>query len=523
MLSLSFAFCQDESLGDTARRVRDQHKDDVLVDKDDAKQLFQSINKILEFSSECSGFPRRSAVNHKMVGRPEVEKHFADSLKAAAKEERLEESQLVLKKFGLLPADFDLESFLNKNSAKSLGGFYDFRDKTMYLLNWIPLDRQKDIMAHELTHALQDQNHDLMKFEYGGAVPSAPAAARMAVDTEADEAPEARRAIIEGQAEIVHFDYLLQPFQVSLSDGSGALEFIQDAITSSYDTAVVFHNAPRLLRDTSIFPYREGFGFELELLKRGGRSMAFATPFARPPRDTHEVLQPEAYINGTHVAPVKIVDLSPILGSDYVAYDSGTLGELDVQIMSQEFGIENDIYSVARKWNGGAYVAVKKASHPKDAPMTTADLALIYLSRWTTEKAADRFAQIYLDSLGKRMQITESPTISTHECETAKCPSPLWEAHLKTCEGPVNIEVWPKATVLITQSLDDATVSKLRIPLLVAPEPKKHAMQVSPYHEDELAMRLFESSSFADLADQRANEINDRVLEQLRQYEAAKN
>ena len=507
---------QQESLGDVARKVRDNKKDDVLVNKDDAKELFQSISKIMAFSSEDSGFGRRTAVNHKMVGRADVERHFAEGMKDAIREQHLEESQLVLKKFGMLPPDFDLATFEAKNSAKSLGGFYDFRDKTMYLLNWIPVDAQKAIMAHELTHALQDQNFNLMRFQDFATGKEKPQGARMAVDeVDRGEMSSARRAVVEGQATIVYYDYKLEPYHANLSDGSGVLDYIKDAITSSYDNEVVFHNAPRLLRETSIFPYREGFAFELELLKRGGRSMAFSGPYSRPPRDTHEILQPEAYISGSHVAPVKIPDLAPIMGSAYEAYDSGTMGELDVQVMAQEFGIDNDIYSVARKWNGGAYVALKKTSHPKDAAMTTADLAVVYLSKWATEKAATRFAEIYMNALGKRVRITESPTISTHDCEAARCPSPLWEAHLVTTEGPVNLEVWPKATLLITESIDDATVSKMRIPLLVPPGGKRTTLGNSSCRSDELATRLFNSPGFAALGERWAVESLVRATQKI--------
>ncbi|ABF41121.1 hypothetical protein Acid345_2120 [Candidatus Koribacter versatilis Ellin345] len=512
----TFVLAQDESLGDAARKVRDNKKDDVQVNKDDAKELFQSMNKIMTFASADSGFGRRTAVNHKMLGRPDVEKHFNDSLQEEVKKQRLAESQVVLQKFGLLPGDFNLETFLEKNTAKALGGFYDPRDKTMYLLNWIPLDRQKDIMAHELTHALQDQNYNIMKFEGWDPKQADASTVKMSVDDEDGERQTTRRAVIEGQAEVVHYDYILQPYSLSLSDGSGALELIQDAIRMSYDNAVVFKIAPRLLRDTSFFPYREGFNFELELLKKGGRSMAFSTPYSRPPHGTHEVLQPETYMSGTHVAPVKIPDLSSYLGSAYEAYDSGSMGELDVQVMAQEFGIENDVYTVARKWNGGAYLALKKTSHPKDQPMTTSDLALVYLSKWGTEKAATRMAQIYLDALGKRVQITEAPTITTHDCEAAKCPTALWEAHLKTADGPVNLEVWPKATLLITESLDDDMVSKLRVPLLAPPTKKGAAAQVkTPYGTDELAMRLYDDSRFADLAESVAAEIAAHAAERL--------
>ncbi len=47
--------------------------------------------------------------------------------------------------------------------GQHLAGYYDLRDKTMYLLNWVPLELQRPVMAHELTHALQDQNYDLSR------------------------------------------------------------------------------------------------------------------------------------------------------------------------------------------------------------------------------------------------------------------------------------------------------------------------------------------------------------------------
>ena len=44
------------------------------------------------------------------------------------------------------------------------------------------------------------------------------------------------------------------------------------------------------------FPYYDGVTFELEVLKRGGTHAAFAGVFARPPLDTHEIMQPEVVL-----------------------------------------------------------------------------------------------------------------------------------------------------------------------------------------------------------------------------------
>ena len=78
-------------------------------------------------------------------------------------EDRLGRSELVLKKMGLLPADFALKKFSVEGRGAASGRVLRLRDKTMYLLNWVPLELQRPVMAHELTHALQDQNYDLSR------------------------------------------------------------------------------------------------------------------------------------------------------------------------------------------------------------------------------------------------------------------------------------------------------------------------------------------------------------------------
>ena len=39
-----------------------------------------------------------------------------------------------------------------------IAGLYDPKAKEFYIADWIPADEQKEVMAHELTHALEDQS-----------------------------------------------------------------------------------------------------------------------------------------------------------------------------------------------------------------------------------------------------------------------------------------------------------------------------------------------------------------------------
>ena len=80
--------------------------------------------------------------------------------------------ELVLKKFGLLPRDFDLGKFLVVLLKEQVAGYYDPKTKTVNLLDWLGADQQKPVLAHELTHALQDQSFNLDKYMKAGATPT---------------------------------------------------------------------------------------------------------------------------------------------------------------------------------------------------------------------------------------------------------------------------------------------------------------------------------------------------------------
>src|SRR5258708_13885911 len=110
-----------------------------------------------------------------------------------------------MKKFGFLPRKFNLHDFLIKLLGEQVAGYYDEDSKVMNMLNWVELDIQKPVMAHELTHALQDQNFDLQKMtkrdaEIEKRAPHDPNSLIMV-----DEGSTARSAVMEGQAMIVLF------------------------------------------------------------------------------------------------------------------------------------------------------------------------------------------------------------------------------------------------------------------------------------------------------------------------------
>ena len=506
----------NRSLGDVAREARAKKRAEVQVSAEDAKEFFASLDQILDFASKDTGFPKRSPVKRQLIGRDRVDAYVSQGTSKQVEEERLERSELVMKKIGLLPADFELKNFLRKAVGEHLAGFYDLRDKTMYLLNWVPLELQKPVMAHELTHALQDQNYDLSRLRDSDSAARAPAAnGPMAVSgADDDEHNIAQRAVLEGQAMVVMIDYLLRPQGITLATSSDAQDLVSSSV-ESYDAPMKLHDAPRVLKETTMFPYHEGLDFEVELLRRGGKTKAFAGPFAHVPSNTHQILHPDAYLARTATPSVRVPDLRPILANRYELFDSGMVGELDTRIMAREFGRENDLYTVAANWNGGGYVAVKRIGVPNQK-LTVADISLLYVSRWKSAKAAKRFVEIYKAALLRRLGSTREQTSDNTGCldgarvttarTDAPCSGPLWSSKLVSNQGTDYLEILPNNTVMIAQGFDEGVISQLRT-LVLSP-----AAQVSASAGHELSLSLYESPAFVDFQEQALGGFKENLL-----------
>src|SRR5437879_5524449 len=380
---------QSASLGDVARKLRKDTTTEVKMTDADARKLFESVDKILAFAAEDSGMPKRAAVKRQLVSKQDVEKFISGRLAKEEFTQRFATAELSMKKLGYLPRDFNLKEFLVKSNGQGVAGYYDEETKTISLLNWVPLDRQEPILAHELTHALQDQNYDLKKWMRAAQKQEENAA--KSGDT--DDGSAARKAVVEGQAMVVYVDYALKPLGRSLEDTPGLIYQMEEPAVKAAIDSQMLHDAPMILREEGAFAYNGGLIFEGELLQKGGKKMAFAGVFARPPRNSHEVLQPNAYINGEKLPPVHIPDMHAILNGQYEVYDSGGIGEIDVRALLKQYGERKTADDLSAAWQGGAYVTYRRANKAAaEAAPDTADLALLYVSRWKSPQAAENFA-----------------------------------------------------------------------------------------------------------------------------------
>ncbi len=120
------------------------------ITPEEAKQLFGLVDELLKFSSQETGLPIKSDVKRQMTTRGEVEKYLSEKFNEDEDAKRMQRSEIVLKKFGLLDRDFNLKPFLLALLKEQIEAYYDPKTKTVNMLDWISVDDQKPVLAHEL-------------------------------------------------------------------------------------------------------------------------------------------------------------------------------------------------------------------------------------------------------------------------------------------------------------------------------------------------------------------------------------
>ena len=481
---------QSQSLGDVARKLRKDTTTEVKMTDADTKKLFESVDKIFAFAAEDTGMPKHAPIKRQLVGKADVEKYTSGRLAKEEFTQRFATSESSMKKLGFLPRDFNLREFLVKSNGQNVAGYYDEETRTISLLNWVSPDQQGPILAHELTHALQDQNYDLTKWMKAAAKPTDGASR----NNDTDDGAIARKAVIEGQAMVVYVDYMLAAVGRNLEDTPGLLYQMEEPAVKAVIDSQLMHDAPMIMREMGIFSYNEGLIFEGELLHKGGKKMAFAGVFARPPRNSHEVLQPEAYISGVKVPPVRIPDMRQVLSNQYEVYDSGGIGELDVRALLKQYGERKIAAELSSAWQGGAYVTYRRSTKvAAEISPALSDLAFLYVSRWKSPQAAERFSRFYASAVSQRYRSATAQ--ASPACTGADCP--VSTVQIATEEGPVIVENWPDNSVVVSESFDVIIAAKLR-DAVRGGAARVHAdnLRNDNSREDELGSRLLDIPAF---------------------------
>jgi hypothetical protein len=434
----------------SARNAKPQQESHITPDQ--AKELFALVDQLMQFSSEETGLPIQSNVKRQLTSRTEVEKYLREKFDEDEGAKRLQRGEIVLKKFGMLDHDFNLKPFLLALLKEQIEAYYDSKARTVNMLDWVSVDEQKPVLAHELTHALQDQHVNLEK--WSDQTPSEVSTNyKDDIDHLAkDEMDTAREAVAEGQATAVMMDNILKPMGKSLVKDPEVVEFIKNQMNSS-DQSPVMARAPLLLSESLLFPYREGLSFEQDVWMDQGQKAAFAGALDHPPSSTWEIINPREFEKSKVPVVPLMPDIHPLLDKEYKPYDIGQVGQLDLHILAQLFGGESAARTLTPAWDGGIYWAGQStAAKTPEQMASTKSIALFYLSAWKSETAAQAFAHLYASSLGRKYSGLHKEQAALRQ-PTSDAPSGTVEQVFTSDEGPVVITTRGKL-VFVAESFE---------------------------------------------------------------------
>jgi len=222
------------------------------------------------------------------------------------------------KLLGLLPAEMDLEKAVFDLLEGQVGGFYDPASDTFYLMESFTGGVAKVILAHELTHALDDQLYGLDDdFE------------RLKNDRDASAAYQ---AVVEGSGTAAMSSWMMA------HAGELTQEELMEAATMGTDELA---EAPEMLWKPLLASYTQGQSFlnyGYKQWKKEGKTMTdvIAAAFAQPPTSTEQILHPKKYWDADAKDAPKPVTITTPAREGWDVLDRGTLGELNVALFTAE-------------------------------------------------------------------------------------------------------------------------------------------------------------------------------------------
>lgn len=327
---------------------------------------------VLKETSELRELSILKEVKSGAQSRDEIQRMIVKNLDTDTTPAEMHAAEVLLKAFGLAPKEFAYRSFLINLLTEQVAGYYDPKAQQFYLADWIELEGQKPVMAHELTHALQDQHFNLKRFEKWPRGDS--------------DAQLAAHALIEGDATLAMTFYMAKNPLI-------ALAFMR-ALSVQEAASEQFKQAPRALRESLLFPYEEGSQWAMQLYRRGGWRMV-SQAFSKLPQSSEQILHAEKYF--AYEAPQKLTlpDFQTALGPLWKKIDSDVNGEWGCYLILDEF-LNNKVESkqAAAGWSGDRF-ALYQTTRPDE-------FFVAQLTAWDTPSDAREFFAAYAKRTLKR-------------------------------------------------------------------------------------------------------------------------
>ncbi|MEO8138597.1 MAG: hypothetical protein ABI742_03070 [Gemmatimonadota bacterium] len=348
----------------------------------------QLVDSLVPAVEKAVGLKFRTRPHSAVRSREQVRAYVLHKLDQELPSEKARGLQASYRLLGLLPDSLDLRTLLLDLFTEQIVGYYEPDSTMLFVVANADPTVLRAVVAHELVHALQHQYLPLDSIMR---------------QTGDNDRLAAAQSILEGQA-------TLGGLQVMVPDQNlwampEFWETYREQFRTQQRTMPVFNKAPRILRESIIFPYLAGADF---LRWWAGSEHRDTLPFgARMPVSTEQILHPERYGRGDQPITLRFAAAEP-----RVLYED-VMGEFDMRILAADLAgaaTNTEIQTpLALGWGGDRFRVYETPGGP----------AMVWYIAWDDSTSRNRFQAgtgQRLESrrrLGYRLELT-APTIDKH-------------------------------------------------------------------------------------------------------------
>lgn len=389
-------------------------------EKEAARTADEAKRKAIEAAVvEIRGVGFKQPVTYDVMTREGLKKVLEQKLGEQYSSQDFKNAQAGLTAFGLLEPGYDLKEKYIALLGEQVAAFYDQHQHRLFMFEDASLASMQNciVLAHELTHALQDQNFDILKLP-------------LEVKNN-DDLALATSALIEGDATVVMNDYTMKNF---------SLKALRESLSGVYAQNMdQLKTAPRYLREALVFPYLRGQEFCTYLMESGGGYDAISQAFKNPPVSTTQILHPEKYL--AHEMPIRI-DWPDTTVSGKNAMDDNVMGEFGIRVLFSQFIDAETGKAAAAGWRGDRYLVYDDGK------------ALVWKTIWEDPEHAKRFRDALSSYVQKRFKALLT-NVDGDDISFTSAEGPGKICHAKTENGVILI--WAS-----TKEMKDALLEKFK-------------------------------------------------------------
>jgi hypothetical protein len=315
--------------------------------------------------------------------RDQVRAYLLHKLDAELPASKARGLQAAYRLLGLLPDSLELRPLLLDLYTEQIAGYYEPDSSTLFVVANADPQQLRIVLSHEMVHALQHQYIPLDSV--------------MRQEGDNDRL-SAAQAVLEGQAMLSGLQAMVP--EQNLFAMPEFWDTYRDNLRAQQSTMPVFSKAPRIIRESVIFPYLAGADF---LRWWAGSEHRDSMPYGHlMPVSTEQILHPYRYGRGDQPVPLAF-------DGDSALYED-VMGEFDIRVLNAELGGGSDVTTpIAIGWGGDRFRVYE----------TPDGAALVWYSVWDDLPSRSRFISFTAERLqqkrrlGYRMETT-TPTIEGH-------------------------------------------------------------------------------------------------------------